>query len=105
MITIDVFMLGDKVVRLRVTGHSQTAPYGQDIVCAGISALTQAAVLGLSCHLKRKLSLHVATGELDCALDESPDSLSEAIWRTMLLGLAEIAKLNPKSVRIKEHRR
>jgi uncharacterized protein YsxB (DUF464 family) len=105
MITIEIFYTDQSIIRLRVTGHALTAPHGQDIICAGVSALTQSAVLGLQCHLERKLSLHVATGELDCALDSAPDALSEAILKTMLLGITEIAKINPQSVCIKEHRR
>jgi len=105
MITIEVFYSDSYITRLRVTGHALTAPHGEDIVCAGVSALTQSAVLGLQCHLKRKLSLKVIAGELDCTLAENPDALSEAIWQTMLLGINEIAKINPKSVRIKEYRR
>lgn len=105
MITIEIFYCDNKIIRMRVTGHALAALHGQDIICAGVSALTQSAVLGLQDHLERKLSLHVASGELDCALDGAPDSLSEAIWQTMLLGLNEIVKINPKRVRIKEHRR
>ena len=105
MITIEIFYSANYVTRMRVTGHALAAPHGQDIICAGVSALTQSAVLGLQCHLERELSLQVMPGELDCALAKKPDSLSEAIWQTMLLGINEIAKINPKSVRIKEHRR
>ena len=105
MITIEIFFFGNKITRMRVIGHAGAAPHGQDIVCAGVSALTQSAVLGLESHLNRKLSLTVAGGKLDCALVEEPDCLSEAILSTMLLGLKEIAKLNPKSVRIEERRR
>jgi len=105
MITIEIFYTDHCITRLRVTGHALTAPHGQDIICAGVSALTQSAVLGLQCHLKRKLIVHVAAGELDCALGSVPDALSEAILHTMLLGLTEIAKINPQRVQIKEHRR
>lgn len=34
--------------RLRVIGHSKTAQKGHDIVCAAVSALTQALYYGLS---------------------------------------------------------
>jgi uncharacterized protein YsxB (DUF464 family) len=105
MITIEIFYAHSKITRMRVTGHALAALHGKDIICAGVSALTQSAVLGLQDYLERKLALRVAAGELDCALDGAPDDLSEAIWQTMLLGLIEIAKINPKRVQIKEHRR
>lgn len=44
-----------------VHGHAGYADVGQDIVCAGVSALVQAAVLGLERFLERKPL--VVTGE------------------------------------------
>lgn len=39
---IDVYIQSDKkhVTRFQVTGHANYAPFGKDIVCAAISALT-----------------------------------------------------------------
>lgn len=30
-----------------IRGHANSAQYGQDIICAGVSAIIQAAILGL----------------------------------------------------------
>lgn len=87
-----------------VTGHAHTAPRGQDIVCAGVSALTQTAFLGLSQHLERQVSFVMKSGELALEIAE-PDELTSAILETMVLGLQEIAQNYPTSVQIKEHRR
>ena len=89
-----------------VRGHSGTAPRGQDIVCAGVSALTQTAVLGLNRHLKREdLQLTIKPGLMVLAVQDATDPLTDAILETMLLGLNEIAKSSSDSVRILEHRR
>jgi hypothetical protein len=85
-----------------VTGHANTAPHGHDIVCAGVSALTQTAILGLDVHLKKKISYKAEAGDLFVDMKETPDDLSDAILKTMRLGLAEIEKLYPKVVKIKE---
>lgn len=34
-------------MNIKVEGHANYAPHGQDIVCAGVSAILQTAVLGL----------------------------------------------------------
>lgn len=94
-----------RIAGFAATGHADTAPHGQDIVCAGVAALTQTAVLGLQQHLGRKLKLDIASGNLSLKLVGAPDALSDAVLETMLLGLTEIAKLSPDSVRIVEHRR
>ena len=86
----------------RVTGHSGTAKHGQDIVCAGVSALTQSALLGIMEHLHRAVNYDIASGNLEIRLQEPPDDCTEAILRTMYMGLAEIEKISPKGIRIQE---
>lgn len=104
MIKINVYRSGQAIAGFSVSGHANLAPHGQDIVCAGVSALTQAAVLGITNYLNKKANIEVLVGKLGVELEE-PDGLTNAILETMLLGLMEIAKLYPKSVRIIEHRR
>jgi uncharacterized protein YsxB (DUF464 family) len=106
MVNIQVFRSSNRLITsFSVKGHANTAAYGQDIVCAGIAALTQTAVMGLERHLQRKMNLEIESGTLVMSLLEPADALTDAVLETMLIGLTEIAKQNPKSVRISEHRR
>lgn len=106
MIKIQIFRtLAGEISGFEVNGHANTAPRGQDIVCAGVAALTQTAVLGLERYLSRDFSLKIKEGQLALELTGLPDALTGAILETMLLGLSEIAKISPNSVRITEHRR
>ena len=106
MIRVKVFSNSDgKISGFTVTGHSDTAARGEDIVCAGVSSLAQTALLGLGEYLHRDLDYSVASGKLSMKLRCAPDSLTEAILQTMLLGLIEIEKLSPKAVRISRQRR
>ena len=89
-----------KVSGFTVAGHSGTAERGQDIVCAGVSALTQTALLGMMEYLHREVDYDIASGKLSVRLKGVPDDLTEAILQSMLLGLAEIQKLSPEAVRI-----
>ncbi len=95
----------DRIVGFEVAGHSGTAERGQDIVCAGVSSLTQTALLGLGKHLHRDMDYSVASGKLKMQLKSAPDELTETLLQTMLLGLMEIAKLSPEAVQIQEQRR
>ena len=91
-----------RISAFSVHGHSGTAPKGRDIVCAGVSALAQTALLGLGRHLHRDVDYHIEpSGDLRMKLREAPDDLSEAILRTMRLGLAEIARVYPDAVRVR----
>lgn len=92
-----------RVVEFTVTGHAKYAKYGEDIVCAGISALTQAALLGLLEHLKIPVNHQVQSGFLKVTLPENHlDARSDAILESMVLGLKQIAQAYKKYVRIQE---
>jgi uncharacterized protein YsxB (DUF464 family) len=106
MIRVKIFRNGaGEITGFAITGHANTAPRGQDIVCAGVAALSQTAVLGLDRHLKRKINVDQADGRLVLELSDPPDTATAAILETMLLGLKEIAQLSPYRVHIAEHRR
>ena len=106
MIKVRIFKEStDRIVGFEVAGHSGTAAHGQDIVCAGVSSLTQTALLGLGEHLHRDMDYSVASGKLKMQLKGAPDELTETLLQTMLLGLMEIAKLSPEAVQIQEQRR
>lgn len=101
MITVDIKRNRQKAIeKIKVSGHAGYAPRGEDIICAGVSALTQAAVMGLERHLKRDIAVRQSNDALTVKLVEQPDELTDAILETMLIGLWEIAKLYPKNVRI-----
>ncbi|MBP2634938.1 MAG: Cysteine protease Prp [Firmicutes bacterium] len=106
MITVTLTQENNKAITgFAVSGHAKAGAHGMDIVCAGVSALVQSAIMGIERHLGREIDLEQNNDGLIMNLIGQPDSLTEAILATMLLGLTEIAKLYPKSVRIIEHRR
>lgn len=103
MIEIKIFRASDGMVEgFHVTGHANTAPHGRDIVCAAVSALTQTALLGIGKYLGREVDFAVRSGSLEMKLIAAPDELTSAVFETMILGLHEIEKINPKNVRITE---
>ena len=103
MITVEIIINDNgKIKGFEVAGHSGTAPKGKDIICAGVSALTQSALLGVMEYLHCAVTYDMAGGNLEMQLIDVPDDLTEAILRTMYMGLAEIAKISPKGLRIYE---
>ena len=101
MIEIEIYEEKDgRISAFSVHGHSGTAPKGRDIVCAGVSALAQTALLGLGRHLHRDIDFHIdPSGDLRLKLREAPDDFTETILRTMRMGIEEIEKLYPDAVR------
>jgi hypothetical protein len=39
MIKVNVFKRQDLILGIEITGHAQSAEYGKDLVCAGVSAI------------------------------------------------------------------
>lgn len=92
----------------KVSGHAESAKAGEyDLICNSVSVLTQAPIIGLERHLKRKPFYRVGEvdGILEVALNSAPDELSQALLMTMYYGVEELAQEFPQYVRIKEHRR
>ena len=52
MVNVTVFTEQGIPVGFELTGHADQGAYGEDIVCAGISAITQTALLGITDVLK-----------------------------------------------------
>lgn len=93
-----MFYYDNQLVRgFVVKGHAGAAPRGEDVVCAGVSALTQTAILGLNTYLSQKPHWKIEeNGYLECWL---PEGLSEAdrqkvdvLIGTLELGLKSIVE-------------
>lgn len=94
-----------RIGAFRVEGHAGYGSRGNDIVCAGVSALTQAAVIGLEDYLGLQPQVLIEPGLLECYLDDKPmeqGAKIEAILETMLLGLRSMAAQYPDRVCIIE---
>lgn len=102
MIVAEIFRQSDgKIVGFSINGHSNTAPPGYDIYCAGVSSLSQSAFLCIRDHLKRDFQADFAHGRLMMQLKNSADDLTEAVFQTMIIGIQEIEKIAPKIVKLK----
>lgn len=102
MIRVKVHGSPQRVAGLTVEGHAGYADKGEDIVCAGVSALAETAVIGLRQVAGIKPAVTRQDGYLDVRL---PTGLSgqaaaaaETILRTTIAGLRDIAKSYPEYV-------
>ncbi|NLJ34195.1 MAG: ribosomal-processing cysteine protease Prp [Firmicutes bacterium] len=94
-----------KIEGFRVEGHAGYGYRGNDIVCAGVSVLTQGALIGLEDYLGLQPEVIIEPGLLQCSLSPRPAGLGgqiDAILETMLLGLYGLATEYPQSVCILE---
>ena len=92
----------------QAVGHADFADYGEDIVCAAVSVLTQTAVLGLKevIGVDCLVDMDEQRGSLLCLL---PDELQEQDWnqaqlilKVLHIGLLATEKDYGNYVRVKE---
>ncbi len=86
-----------------ISGHSGYAQRGQDIVCAGVSAVAQTAILGLQDLLHIECAGSQSEGQLVCGLPLMEPMLrreADIVLETMLLGLTAIASVYAGNVQI-----
>lgn len=93
-----------RVDGFRMQGHANFADYGEDIVCAAVSAIAQTAVQGLVRLTDANVEVEQSSGWLLCELKDGTHAgeAATAILETMLLGLGAIAGQYPRQVEIRE---
>jgi len=82
-----------RIRAFELSGHAGYAESGQDIVCAGVSALSIAACNGLDHFLSVAPKVQEDEGHLTCKLEGIPEQeLEKAQWilQTMALGIEQI---------------
>jgi len=87
-------------------GHAAFAEYGEDIVCAAVSAILQAARLGLQAYAGLELEVTQQSGELRMRWPESARDLEavRAIVSTAELSVEQIARQYPAHVGFRRER-
>jgi uncharacterized protein len=92
----------DRLCGLRARGHTDFADHGKDIVCAAVSAVLQAAHLGLREHVRAVVTSRQEPGELELRLHDDQRDLESvrAILATAELAVEQIARRFPEHVRL-----
>ena len=110
MTHIKIFWKDNYIVGFECKNHSGYAESGKDIVCAGISSITQTAVLGLENIAKIKCDVKIdqKIGYLYLKIDQSDIMSSnfqsaQIILQTMLCGLEDLRNQYPKFLKLEEN--
>jgi uncharacterized protein YsxB (DUF464 family) len=91
---------GLDLVGFEVQGHAGAGEYGCDIVCAGVSGIAQAVVLGLQDIWGEQIRVKKEKGLLSVRLDPAVavDERTAALLRTFELGALSVAGSYPQNV-------
>lgn len=94
--------LSNGQITVRVEGHSRQSAKGNDIVCAGVSALVQSAALALE-YFRLLKSLEQSDGLLEMCVDVSVLSdiqkvQCESVLSVFVIGIHEMQKQYPEYI-------
>src|SRR5690625_1196163 len=97
MIKVNVFRENNQIKAFELSGHAESGPYGYDIVCAGVSAVSFGAVNAILqlCEIDLKIEQHEG-GYLYVALPDYIDveTMNEAqlLLEGMIISLQTIER-------------
>ncbi|MCL2120656.1 MAG: ribosomal-processing cysteine protease Prp [Clostridiales bacterium] len=103
MIRIRIRGSQENIKGFTVRGHAGYAPRGSDVVCAGVSAVATAALMGLVKRLPGHVRYRISRrGRMDCRLvgrisDEAARE-AQTILDVMAQGLREIQQSHKKYI-------
>lgn len=104
MVRVIVFTERGTPVGFELTGHAGMDAEGENIVCAGISAITETAILGITDVLKLDAAYTHESGYARCVLSRET-SLEDGekaaiVFNTMIAGLTSLQSAYPKSLKL-----
>ena len=93
MIDVEIFQTSSgKYTGFRMNGHAEYAEYGQDIVCAAVSALVINTINSLGVYTKEKFSTDSdeETGMITLKFDSPAGHDADLLMKSLVLGLQGI---------------
>lgn len=100
MIKVEIVYKDKKFESLKVRGHADSAPHGQDLVCAGVSAV----LTGGFNNLEKESSFILKLDRGDAALIKTDEITSHdlTVIETIITSLKTIQESYPQYIKIEE---
>ena len=110
MITVKIVEDERGCVRMTIRGHSDSAPYGHDLICAGVTALAYAAAQSVKSlyeggKIKDAPMVYLTPGEAEIAatpVGAYHKEVRTSLW-TVQCGLRALAESYPQHITVQEY--
>lgn len=99
MTEVKMLTKGQYFVGFEITGHAGYAPAGNDIVCAAISTISQATIIGINEVIGAMASITEDEAYLRLEVNESLCEI-QVLLKTMYLVLSDVAKQYEKHIKL-----
>lgn len=88
--------------RIKIMGHAGFAKPGEDIVCAGVSALAQTLIASIEQLTQDKIKYVVSPGTVDIKYGNLSEQ-AQVLVDSFFVGIQMIADEYPANVRLSKH--
>ena len=108
MIRVTVFRKNDQIQAFEISGHANSGPYGYDLVCAGVSAVSFGAVNAAIqlCDVELTIDQAGKGGylyiEIPSTLSDQKSTQIQLIFEAMLISLQTIERDYNQFIHIKD---
>lgn len=90
-----------EIEKISVRGHADSAPYGQDLVCAAASAIMFGVMNAADVMFPDACSFEVKPNQLSISADKPTPSLQTCL-QTALVQFKTVEESSPEHIRIQE---
>jgi uncharacterized protein YsxB (DUF464 family) len=101
MIRVVVQVDGPNVMEMTVSGHANAADKGEDLICAGVSAITVGTLNALDELVKGSTNDSMKEGYIHISVN-TINPTQQTILQSMLIQLKSIQEAHPKYITIKK---
>lgn len=91
----------DRYAGFKMSGHVGLGTKGKDVVCAAVSAITQATLIGLEEVLGEKIVYKIDDGLVKCDM-KSDGECAQKMIETLHKTILQLSKQYPKNLSVSE---
>lgn len=102
MIKIEILYHNNDIASIEVKGHANAGAYGQDIVCAGVSAVVLGGLANIVNEENYRYDIDEEKGYIHLDVVGKNSDHDKVVLETVVTGLKKIQDEYPKNVQINE---
>ena len=101
MISVRITSKHNKVDSLEIKGHANSAEYGKDLVCAGVSAISVGGLNALASLKDKNIELKMSGGHI-LIRNASSNEEAQIILNTIIIQLQTVKEIQKDYIKIIE---
>ncbi|AGY41529.1 putative ribosomal protein [Mesoplasma florum W37] len=102
MIKVKIKNEGELLKQFEISGHAESGPYGQDLVCAAVSGITFGALNALDIHFSKEVDLKVLENKIVITNNNMENQSLQTMLKMLKIQLSTIQTQYKQFIEIME---